>query len=237
MEETVKTETEVIKEDKPTEKKVKKKTTIPPSQFDLQTAAQNVLIKWKATPEFALQWVKVSEYEGFVNDLNDLMRERTDVGSTRPMLTKNLSNLDKEINKAVEQVKIALFNKFGKEKGKDYFAEFGINKNNNSSYKLPSDRNQRLNILPLFAGACATHQIETPDYKKDFFSTIFTQYQAAFAQTQATDSIVTASVGNKNKVLQKVKEVLQALILLIKANYPKTYQNELRAWGFQKEKY
>jgi hypothetical protein len=220
-----------------TEKKPKKKTTIPQSQFDLLNTAQNILEKWRATPQITLMWITVNDFEELVNQLGVLVEERTNAASKRPSLTQTLGDLDTAINKAVEQVKIAIYNRFGKDKAKAYFAEFGISKVSNNSFKIPNDRNERLNALPLLAGACANYQIETIDYKKSFFSNIVSQYKDALAQSQASVSVVTTKVGNKNESMQKVKEVMQALVLIIKGNYPKTYQNELRAWGFQKERY
>jgi hypothetical protein len=35
----------------------------------------------------------------------------------------------------------------------------------------------------------------------------------------------------------QVRKTLNALVLLIKANYPDTSAAELRQWGFKKEKY
>jgi hypothetical protein len=219
------------------DKRVRKRATIPQTQYDLLNTAQSVLVKWKTMPKITLQWVNVEEYANLVEELSTHIEQRTAVGSKRSSQTQNLALLDRDINSAVEQVKIAIYNKFGKNTGKAYLASFGIVKYSGNSYKLPQDRNQRLNALPIFAKSCEEHDIETIDYKKDFFQGIFKTYQDAVNIAQVTDSSVTISVGNKNDVSQKLKEVLQAIILLIKANYPNTYQNELRGWGFQKEKY
>lgn len=216
-------------------KKANKKGQVPEPQFDLQTTAQSVLEKWKNTPQITLNWVKVADFEVLITKFNTLLGEKTSVGSKRATQTHTLGELDKQIDKAVEQIKIAVFAKFGKEKGKAYFSEFGIGKQGkNPSYKLPGDRNQRLNVLSLLAKAVAEHQIETPDFKADFFQSILGDYQGAFNATQSTDSSIATSVGNKNEVKKQIKEVLQSLVLVIRANYPKTYASELRGWGFQK---
>jgi hypothetical protein len=218
-------------ENKP--KKVAKKSQIPEAQFELQTVAQNVLEKWKNTPQIILTWVNPADFEALITKFNAFLGEKSNVGSKRATQTHTLGELDKQIDKAVEQVKIAVFGKFGKEKGKAYFAEFGISKQGtNGSYKIPADRSQRLNILPLFVKAVAEHQIKTPEFKAEFFQSIVNEYQTAFNATQSTNSTIATSVGNKNEVMKEIKQVLQSLVLVIKANYPKTYTSELRGWGF-----
>lgn len=218
-------------ENKP--KKAAKKSQIPEAQFELQTLAQNVLEKWKSTPQITLTWVTATDLEALVVKFNTFLGEKSNVGSKRATQTHTLGELDKQINQAVEQVKIAIYAKYGKEKGKAYFAEFGISKQGASgSYKIPAERSQRLNTLPLFVKAVAEHQIKIPDFKAEFFQGIVGEYQVAFNATQSTDSTVATSVGNKNEVMKEIKQVLQSLVLVIKANYPKTYTSELRGWGF-----
>ena len=51
---------------------------------------------------------------------------------------------------------------------------------------------------------------------------------------------------NKEKTIIKIEgmkcqhcasKVLNALVWVLKGNFPDTYKEELRSWGFQKEKY
>ena len=44
-------------------------------------------------------------------------------------------------------------------------------------------------------------------------------------------------MGNKNILKADLKKSLNAIVSVIKANYPDNYKQELRNWGFQKEKY
>ncbi|MBC8110749.1 MAG: hypothetical protein H7Y04_06795 [Verrucomicrobia bacterium] len=46
-----------------------------------------------------------------------------------------------------------------------------------------------------------------------------------------------ASKKEKNQVRQQLRKILNALILLLKANYPDTYHYQLKEWGFSKERY
>jgi hypothetical protein len=51
------------------------------------------------------------------------------------------------------------------------------------------------------------------------------------------DGQVSTKVGSKNLLKEELEMVLNSLIHLIKANYPDSYEAELRNWGFQKNKY
>lgn len=219
-----------------TSKKTKTTRNIPRSQFDLLTLAENIANKWEATPQLSLLWMKPADFKKIVADFRTSLGERLDAGSGRSSLTQNLKDLDTKINKAVEETKIAILAKFGKEKGKAYFSEFGITKQG-SKYGIPTDRNIRLNALPLLEKAVKTHSLQVTGFETAFFETIVADYTQAFQATQTTDSNVSTSVGTKNDLRKKVEAVVSAINTLIKVNYPDTYAGELRGWGFQKEKY
>lgn len=200
------------------------------------TLAENVATKWEKTPEITLLWIKATDFKKIVADFRTSLGERLDAGSGRGSLTQNLKDLDIQINKAVEEVKIVILAKFGKSKGKAYFSEFGITKQS-SRMGIPADRNQRINVLPLLAKAVKTHGLQVTGFDAAFFDKIVGDYTQAFQVTQTTDSAISTSVGNKNDLRKQIESVLSAINTLIKVNYPKTYEGELRGWGFQKEKY
>jgi hypothetical protein len=209
---------------------------MPASQFDLLTLAENVASKWEITPQITLLWMKPAEFKNLVAEFRTFLGERLDAGSGRGSLTQSLKDLDKQINQAVDEVKIAILAKFGKNKGQAYFSEFGITKQSNK-FAIPSDRNQRVNALPLLSKAIKNHNLQVTGFETAFFDSITADYTAAFQATQKTDSAVSVSVSNKNDMRKEIESVLSAINTLIKVNYPKTYTGELRGWGFQKEKY
>lgn len=219
-----------------TEKKVRKVATMPVKQTDLLTLAENVTQKWENTPDITIRWIKFDEFKKLVSEFRTSLEQRTDVGSTRQSVTKQLKNLDKTINDAIEDVKIAILGKFGREDGKSYFSEFGIVKTN-KTFKFPNDRNQRAQAFETLLKALEKHKIDIVKYPISFFQTTRDQYVALNKEAQSIDSNVSSEVSNKNEAMKQVEKVLNALIQIIKGNYPDTYKAELRAWGFQKEKY
>lgn len=219
-----------------TEKKVNKTKILPAKQADMVDLSEYVAKKWASSPDITLRWIKLAEFQTLVQDFKNSLGERIQVGSGRQSTTKLLKNLDTELNKAVEELKIAILGKFGKEDGKAYFSEFGIAKVN-KTFKLPQDRNQRQKALITLLQGLEKHQLTVTKYPLQFFKDTQTQYNTLMNEAKDIDSTVSAEVGNKNELMKQVEKVLNALILMIKANYPDTYQAELRAWGFQKEKY
>ena len=217
-------------------KKSKSTSILPTSQFDLLTLGESVAKKWANNPQITLMWVKVEELQKAVTEFRTFLEQRVEAGSGRGSQTQTLADLDKQINQAVTEVKLSILAKFGKAKGKAYFSEFGITKQNNA-LRLPNDRNQRVNALPLFVKAVLTYKLQVAGFETSFFETILPTYTEAFQATQKTDSAVSISVSNKNDFRKQVEVILSALYAVIKINYPNTYEGELRGWGFQKEKY
>lgn len=226
-------------QDSTTTPKTKKSTAtryLPVAQHDLLTLAENVSKKWADTPYFTLLWTNAVDFKKLVQEFRNFLESRVEAGSGRSSQTQTLKDLDTQINKAVEEIKLAILVKFGKAKGRAYYNEFGISKQG-GNYKIPSDRNMRLSALPLFVKAVKNHDLKVVGFDDRFFETILPTYTDAFEASQKTDSTVAVSVSNKNDLRKQIEAVLNALQGLIKINYPNTYEGELRSWGFQKEKY
>lgn len=209
---------------------------VPLSDVDFLTVAKVVATTWAANPTFTLLWTNVTDFTTLVNNYETTYHARKQGGSVRPQYTKQLKALDKTINDSLMFIKNYLSDKYGKDNAPSYYAEFGIEKNN-KSYTLPKDRNSRGTSLTMLLAAIDTHGFTTMNYGKTYWQPLVTQYNTLLLQSQQTDSTISQNVGNKNIIKEQIREVLNSLILLIKANYPNSFKNELRTWGFQKEKY
>ncbi|MCA6421730.1 MAG: hypothetical protein IM568_02795 [Flavobacterium sp.] len=86
-------------------------------------------------------------------------------------------------------------------------------------------------------GAIAANGFNDITYGKDFWLDIQSKFNELLSAASDTDSIVSNKVGDKNALKIEIKKALNSIVLVIKGNYPDTYKQELRAWGFQKEKY
>ena len=209
---------------------------LPISDVDFLVVAKTVETAWLANPNFQLIWINVSDYSLLLTSYETTYNARKQSGGLRPQYTRQLKELDKEMDKSLSFIKNYLADKFGKDNAISYYAEFGIEKSK-KGYTLPQDRNSRNTALSMLLTGIDTHNFTTMTYGKSYWQPIVTQYSQLLLQSQQTDSSISQNVGNKNYVKEQIREVLDALVLLIKANYPNTYKNELRNWGFQKEKY
>jgi hypothetical protein len=209
---------------------------VPTKQADIITLADAIVKKWSSTPEIKLIWIKSTEFATMAQEFKSSLTQRIDAGSGRQSKTKLLQNLDKEINKMVENLKIGVLNKFGKENGKSYYSEFGIVKVSNG-FKIPFDRNQRQQSLDTLIKGLEKHQIVVAEYPLALIKDMQAQFNTLMDEAKQIDSNVASGVSNKNELLKQITKVINALIYIIRGNYPDTYKAELRTWGFQKEKY
>ncbi|MDX2306415.1 MAG: hypothetical protein NW226_26635 [Microscillaceae bacterium] len=219
-----------------TEKKVRKTNTIPAKQTALLDLTESVAKKWVSSHDITLRWMKPEDFNKLVQEFKASLEQRIQVGSGRQSKTKQLKNLDATVNKIAEEIKIAILNKFGKEDGKSYFSEFGITKIS-KSFKFPNERSERIQALTTLIQGLEKHQINIRNYSLEFFKDLKLQYDTLMTETKGIDSTVSSEVGTKNELIKQIEKVLNSLIWVIKGNYPDTYASELRAWGFQKEKY
>ena len=81
------------------------------------------------------------------------------------------------------------------------------------------------------------YELEERKYGIAFWTDILTNYEALLEQSNALDGSISVKVGDKNVLKKKLKKGLAAIVHGLKCNYPDTYKQELRDWGFQKEKY
>jgi len=209
---------------------------IPNSDRDFADLAINVSVTWEKNPMFILIWLLQSEFKIKAQNFSDLVYQRKTTGSGRKSLTQDLALLDKQIEDHIGFVKHDLMEKYGKAEAPAYYPQFGI-VHRGKEYLIPEDHNQRNESLGMLKAALITHGLGGNKYGSAFWNPICEQYNNLMKQALETDSNVSSMVGNKQQMKAELKRALNALILIIKANYPDTYKNVLREWGFQKEKY
>ena len=209
---------------------------VPVADVDFGTLVQNVSTKWTANVWLTLQWLTPVKFAANAAAYNATLTARQQTGSTRSQTTNALKILDKNIEEAVVYVKGYILETYKKESSKSYYPAFGI-AHIGGRYTLPKDQNSRSAALKLMIDAIATNGFGTKEFGTTFWTTTKTQYDVLRAAATTTDSQVSSKVGNKNILKADLKKSLNAIVSVIKANYPDNYKQELRNWGFQKEKY
>ncbi len=209
---------------------------IPAADIDLKDVAKQVCDKWLAEPAITMIWLTQEDFCVTVESFDTTLMARKSTGSTRPQITGKLQKLDDTLDQDVEYLKVYLVDKYGKADAPSYYAAFGIVKEGHV-YKLPRDRNERLAALELLVPAITTHSFQTKQYGLTYWTGQKTLYDTLLTSATTIDGTVSSKVGDKNVLKKQIKKALNALINIIKGNYPDTYKTELRSWGFQKEKY
>ena len=216
--------------------KVVKKRTLPAKDLEIGAVATLASAKWKISTWLVLLWVTQPKFVTLVAHFNDILRSRNQSGGTKKGVVQSVKLLNAEINEAVVYVKGYILEKFKKDRATSMYDTFGIY-HINKGHEMPRDYDGRKEALNVMIAGIVEHKMEDKEYGLDFWNDIKIRYDALADQTGALSSSISVSVGEKNQTKKEVKLVLNSLIKSIQANYPHTWKEELRAWGFQKERY
>jgi hypothetical protein len=209
---------------------------IPAADTDFKDVAKNVAKTWLANPDITLIWKKAPDFQKQVNDYETALSVRKATGSLRPGQSQTLDQLDKTLDAGVTEVKVYVQKKFKKQLAQAQYARYGIVKENNN-YRLSKDRNNRLEALKLMVTAITTDGFDNEEYGKTFWADMQTNYAVALDAANNTSGDVSGKVATKNEQKKAIRQVLASLLLVIKGNYPDTFDKIYRSWGWRKESY
>ena len=208
----------------------------PNADDELAIVAEKVSDKWKVSPNISLLWITQDEYSGHVTTFTTNLEGKATAKGGRKVTTKEFKLLDKEIDANAFHIKGGLKEKYGPDLFEAHFAQFGIVKVGHS-YLYPRDRASRRNALKLTLGALEVNGMASMEFGLNYWQAIYTKYGAYLDNTITTDGNVSGFVKDKNQAKAIIKKSLNCLILVLRGNYPDTWKQVLREWGFQKEKY
>lgn len=217
-------------------KKIVRVGNVPQSDLDFGNVATGASKQWLTIPALSLLWKKPEDFSDEVHQYNSTLNERRTAGSERHPITSQLDALDMEIDKRTENVKDYIADKYDKTNASPYYAKFGIVKTG-KIYKLPADRNDRVVALQQVVDGIHTEGFDNNTYGKTYWTDVHARYSELTMSAKTIDSKISGKVATKNQLKKEIKKTLNALIHLLKANYPDSWKSELRIWGFQKEKY
>lgn len=212
------------------------KAYTPAADVNLKDLATIVAASWKQNPHITLVWIEQTSFETAVGEFNSSLGQRLSTGGSRSSVTNDLKNLDQKINSHAEYLKVYLKEKVGKKDYSAYLAQFGIVRQG-KNFVFPTDRNKRNEALNLTMEALQAHGFANKTYGLAFWQEIKNQYDYLLNTAITTDSHVAGLVSTKNQHRDQIVKTLNALIHIIKGNYPDDYAAVLRTWGFQREKY
>jgi len=209
---------------------------VPRTEIDLGKVAATVSKKWKNNKWLTLLWKKENDFSIEVDSYNKVLSSRLQEGASRPQVTNALNLLNLKIDDSIIYVKNYILDKYKKEAAKSYYAAFGF-VHKKDAYVFPQDQNSRLESLKRMVEGIEEHGFQDKEYGYGFWTDCYSEYEKYLDIATQKDGSVSLKVGDKNVLKNEIKKVLNSIVGVIKSNYPDTHKEELRSWGFQKEKY
>lgn len=218
-------------------KKTVKKRTIPVADSDFGKVIAEVSTAWNANNWLTLKWLTAADFATNSGLYNTTLSARQLSGGARPQVAKELKELNSEIDGALTIVKGYLLEKFRKkDTAASYYKSFGMERVD-GRFTFPSDQSNRQDAFELMLQALPANGLDGKDYGLAYWTGLRDSYVKLVSQGRALDGGISEKVGDKNELKKTLKKGLNAVINVIKGNYPDTYKQELRNWGLQKEKY
>jgi hypothetical protein len=216
--------------------KKKRKGNIPASEADLTVLSRNIVEAWKKRPSFSLDWTSPQAFENAVSLFESSFSESKSTKGERSIVTVGLKEINAEINRSISYVKNYLADRYTKKEAPAHYPSFGIVKENRI-YGLPKDNDNRLYALQQLVASVGASPFSDQRYGLAYWQDVLTRFEAAKSKAVESDSATSQHVNIKTEQKAVIRQTLNSLVLLIKANHPRQWRDELRVWGFQKEKF
>ena len=225
-----------ISTDIATVKKPASKSQVPQKDLDLANLGINVASYWATQADITVKYMTQAEFLTVATAYKTAVSDNTKAGKTRPQISRRLQELDKEFNNTLTYIKGYIGEKYTNANAQGYYAEFGIVRKG-KALGLPGDRDARIEELDHLVTALTTHGFATKTYGKAWWTPRMAEYIALVKDAGTKDSNRSSAVSTKDQLKKQVRRVLTSLVNIIKGNFDETWKSELRAWGYQKEKF
>ncbi len=220
----------------PTDTHTRHVSNLPNKDANLLAVGETVSDKWAANSFMALIWKTQPDFADDVAAFAKQLQGRNSEGGKRSQQTKDLENLDMAIEDALPFVKAYIADKFGPKDAKAHYGEFGI-VHRDSGYELPADRQKRKDALRMMVDAMTANSFDTKQYGTAWWTDIKTKYDAAVAAATTGTGSISGNVSELLLLRTTLRRVLHSVLLILEANYPDTFEQVRRDWGFMKETY
>ena len=220
----------------PEEHKVVKTKSLPAKELELGAIATLASAKWTVSTWLTLLWLTPAQFATLVVNFKAALTIRNISGGTKKGVVQSMKLINKEIDDAMVYVKGYILEIFKKDRAKSMYATFGI-QSKDGHYNLPDDIDGRAAALGTLLTAIRDNGLDDKEYGRAFWDDIKARFDELASQTTSLSSTISVKVGDKKELKKELLLALNSLIKAVQANYPHTWKEELRAWGFQKERY
>lgn len=191
---------------------------LPRDQDEKAALALRVAAAWLLNLQLTLLWKTPAQFVLDAQALDAAVKLRNKTGAKRSQITMTLEEIDAKITQGLGYVKGYIAEKFTKKNAAAYYEEFGI-EFYDDQHQLPRKQTERATALQNLVTALTTYGMATRDYGDAYWIPLRDGYATASTAAKTSAQKVSKEVGTKNTAMDEVDDVLQALPLLIDANY------------------
>ena len=219
---------------------VNPKLLIPKKDGPLAEVGRLVAETWGKETWFALRWKTQADFTKLAAEFGAAITEKRSAAAARTPQSQRLQELDDQFDEGLRILKKYINEDSGYDKARTdaRLPGFGLIPRKSRGFALSEDRNERLKALrDMLLPAVAAAPFADREFGTRFWKTRFDEYETLLGQTDGLAGKVSKSVSQKDTAKLELRRVLQAVIYALKANFPDTFEAELRSWGFRKESY
>lgn len=213
-------------------KSSKRKPRVPRSEIELLSVAKSIVENW-TDDRISLFWITKDDFVQKVNNYETTINQLLGKDSSRIEILNELRSLNDEISKKISSLRFILKGIYGTQKAKEYYEYLNISSRGENSF--PRNRERRQIILQqLLQMLEENEELSKISFDKEELRRVFERFSFLLNEVKKNtgNSSVTVTVKNENKEL--IYKTVKSLVFLFRANYPETWEAELRKLGLQK---
>ena len=191
---------------------------------------------WQANPQITLVDTTADEFAGAATAHNGKLQARYNIDDPRNKLGARLDTIRDLFAAALPYVKAALLPIFKKEGIEDAYPSFGI-EHRDDSWQFPAERLAAQDAYDKATTGLQAQGLKAGEYGSEVLGPLAAEFRTKYAALVKLDGDISAAVGAKNLGKPYLKKTARCLRYVLKGNYPDTYDQVVRAWGGQREKF
>jgi hypothetical protein len=224
----------------PADAVVNPKLLIPKKDGPLAEVGRLAAEAWGKEPWFVLRWKTQAEFAKLAAEFGAAITDKRSSAAARTPQSQRLQELDDQFDEGLRILKKYINEDSGYDKARTdaRLPGFGLITRKSGGLALSEDRDQRMVALrDMLLPSVAKAPFAKRDFGTAFWQTRFDEYEQLLDETGGLAGKVSKSVSQKDTAKLELRRVLQAVVYALKANFPDTFEAELRSWGFRKESY
>jgi hypothetical protein len=208
---------------------------IPQKDFDVLILAKEVTPRW-IDSAYTLGYITTDAFQMMVDTYEVKLADGRSAKADRTPTVERLKQLRLQIDNNIGKIKDMLSIDYDKSSAPAHYPNFGIEKVN-STYTVPYGYDETKRGLAMLLQGLDKYGYSDYKYGKAFWQAIYDEYTSLETKNRALTGSTSALSGDKNVLKEQVSTVLRSILHLLQANFPATWEQVAREWGFLRERY